>query len=278
MAKDWYYAKDGQQRGPFPETHVRQLAATGQLLPHDLVWHEGLTEWVAAQSIPGLVPEAARSAAAPPDATAGDSAGAAADRPRSPGPVLSPPTDFPAWLAILLVVGAVGLFTLCYTWLSMWLALLIVGAALALLGIGYTWRVSTRYAAECSARAVDDQGRLLGRVRHPAWVLLMSYATLGAYFYYWVHATLRDCGRFAGEPPGAPSDATLLIVFPPYAVYCLIFKLPAAVGRVRKAAGLSEADVAPSLGFLNPLMFLALPYLAMWYQDLLNEAWTRDAV
>ena len=27
MAKDWYYAKDGQQRGPFPETHVRQLAA-----------------------------------------------------------------------------------------------------------------------------------------------------------------------------------------------------------------------------------------------------------
>jgi hypothetical protein len=23
-------------------------------------------------------------------------------------------------------------------------------------------------------------------------------------------------------------------------------------------------------------MFLALPYLAMWYQDLLNEAWTNE--
>ncbi len=281
MAKDWYYAKDGQQRGPFPETHVRQLAVSGQILPHDLVWHEGLTDWVAAQTIPGLVPEAAESGSgAPPPSTSAQPEGAgatAAARPHSHGTAAGPASEFPAWLAILLVVGMFGLFTLCYTWLSLWLAVLIVGGLFGLLSIGYTWRISTRYAEECGARAIDAQGRPLGRVRHPAWVLLMSYATLGIYFYYWVHATLRDCGRFAGERGRAPSDATLLIVFPPYAVYCLVFKLPTAVGRVRSTAGLADAAVVPSYGFLNPLMFLALPYLAMWYQDLLNEAWTRDA-
>jgi hypothetical protein len=255
MAKDWYYAKDGQQRGPFPETHVRQLAASGQILPHDLVWHDGLAEWVAAQSIAGFMPEAGQGGAA---ASAG-AASPAVDAPRPP--VGRPrsyggsgsPSEFPPWLAIVLTIGTLGLF-------SIW----------------YTWRISARYARECGARAVDAQGRPLGRVRHPAWVLLISYATLGIYFCYWVYTTLRDCGRFAGDTSRAPSDVTLLIVFPPYAVYCLVFKLPAAIDRVRTAAGLSEPAIAPSYGFLNPLMFLALPYLAMWYQELLNDAWTSE--
>jgi hypothetical protein len=60
-------------------------------------------------------------------------------------------------------------------------------------------------------------------------------------------------------------------------VYCLVFKLPAAIDRVRTAAGLAEPAIVPSYGFLNPLMFLALPYLAMWYQELLNEVWTAEA-
>jgi hypothetical protein len=255
MAKDWYYAKDGQQRGPFPETHVRQLAATGQILPHDLVWHEGLTEWVAAQSVPGLVPEAALAAAAASEAGVSQPEAPrapAAARPRTYGGE-GPRSEFPPWLAVVLTIGTLGLF-------SIW----------------YTWRASSRFAEECGARAVDAQGRPLGRVRHPAWVLLISYATLGIYFCYWVYTTLRDCGRFAGDTSRAPSDVTLLIVFPPYAVYCLVFKLPVAIERVRAAAGLAETAVPPSYGFLNPLMFLALPYLAMWYQDLLNEAWTSE--
>ena len=107
-------------------------------------------------------------------------------------------------------------------------------------------------------------------------MLLLSYATLGGYFCYWVYAALRECGRFAGSASRVPTDATLLAVFPPYAVYCLVFKLPAAIERVRAAAGLTEPAIGPSHGFLNPLMFLALPYLAMWYQELLNEAWMSE--
>jgi hypothetical protein len=261
MAKDWYYAKDGQQRGPFPETHVRQLAASGQILPHDLVWHDGLAEWVAAQSVVGLMPEAGEGTSAAPPGAASVQADAprapAGARPRSYGSstygAAGSPSEFPPWLAVLLTVGTLGLF-------SIW----------------YTWRASARYARECGARAVDAQGRPLGRVRHPAWVLLISYATLGVYFCHWVYATLRDCGRYAGDTSRAPSDVTLLIVFPPYAVYCLVFRMPAAIERVRVAAGLAESPIPPSYGFLNPLMFLALPYLAMWYQELLNEAWTNE--
>jgi len=247
MAKDWYYAKEGQQRGPFPESHVFQLGATGQLLPHDLVWHEGLADWVAAHTIPGLIPEKARAALteqpAPTDARPA--------RLDEPAPSLAEsPSDFPPWLAVLLAVFTLGIF-------SVW----------------YTWRVSNRYASELGQRARDAVGRPLGRVRHPAWVLLLSYATLGIYFCYWVYAALRECGRFSGDATRTPSDVTLMAVFPPYAIYCLVFKLPDALRRVRAAAGIKDADVAQAHDFLNPLMFPALPYLAMRYQDLLNEAW-----
>jgi hypothetical protein len=104
-------------------------------------------------------------------------------------------------------------------------------------------------------------------------VLLLSYATLGVYFCYWVYASLKECARYSGNGGHAASDVTLMVVFPPYAVYCLVFKLPGAIERTRAAAGLTEPAIVPAHGFLNPLMFLALPYLAMWYQELLNESW-----
>jgi hypothetical protein len=256
MARDWYYAKDGQQRGPFPESHVRQLAATGQLLPHDLIWYEGLAEWVAARTIPGLMPETPPEAAAVGTAADNMAAPPADSHPRAAnGAVIGPAasaSEFPTWLAVLLTVSTLGVF-------SIW----------------YTWRASARYARESGARAVDSQGRPLGRVRHPAWVLLVSYATLGVYFCYWVHASLRECGRFGDGDGHGSTDVTLMVVFPPYAIYCLVFKLPSAIERVRAAAGLAEPAIAPAHGFLNPLMFLALPYLAMWYQELLNESWIK---
>src|SRR5438477_3609456 len=115
MSSDWYYAKDGQQRGPFPETHVRQLAASGQLLPHDLVWHEGLADWVAAQSLPGLIPGARPD----PAEGAADATVARAKTSHSTvtgGSLPDREAEFPPWLAALLAVGTFGLFSLWYTW------------------------------------------------------------------------------------------------------------------------------------------------------------------
>jgi hypothetical protein len=52
----WYYARDGAQSGPVDDAALRQLASTGGLAPADLVWKEGMAEWVPASRIKALFP------------------------------------------------------------------------------------------------------------------------------------------------------------------------------------------------------------------------------
>jgi TM2 domain-containing membrane protein YozV len=56
MANQWYYALLGQQYGPVPEEELRNLVSGGQLLPGDVVWTEGMTEWAPASQVKGLFP------------------------------------------------------------------------------------------------------------------------------------------------------------------------------------------------------------------------------
>lgn len=51
---EWFYVKDGQKRGPISTAQLRQLAASGELVPKDQIWREGLEGWVAASYIKGL--------------------------------------------------------------------------------------------------------------------------------------------------------------------------------------------------------------------------------
>ena len=60
----WYYASSGVQNGPVSEEELRSLAASGRLLPTDLVWSAGMSGWQPAASVPGLLP--ARPAGGPP--------------------------------------------------------------------------------------------------------------------------------------------------------------------------------------------------------------------
>ena len=41
----WYYAKDGQQQGPFEEAAFRALAESGQVRAETLVWSEDMQDW-----------------------------------------------------------------------------------------------------------------------------------------------------------------------------------------------------------------------------------------
>ena len=90
-------ARDGQEVGQHPEEAVPLLLASGELLPTDHYWHEGLAEW-------GLVSERWSAQPAPPVRTA--------------GPVLRAPTPQAAapsgstnrWLQVLL--GVVALLVL----------------------------------------------------------------------------------------------------------------------------------------------------------------------
>lgn len=51
----WYYSRGGQQIGPVDWNTLRQAAQSGQLGSGDLVWKEGMPDWQAASTIPGLV-------------------------------------------------------------------------------------------------------------------------------------------------------------------------------------------------------------------------------
>jgi uncharacterized RDD family membrane protein YckC len=42
---NWYYADNGQQKGPINELDLATLARNGSIKPDTLVWREGLTEW-----------------------------------------------------------------------------------------------------------------------------------------------------------------------------------------------------------------------------------------
>lgn len=54
----WYYIRDGRQVGPIGTDQLRMAVAQGDLRPADVIWHKGLTDWVAAGTLPGLFPSA----------------------------------------------------------------------------------------------------------------------------------------------------------------------------------------------------------------------------
>ena len=53
---DWFYAKGAQQHGPVPADELRQLIATGAVTANDLVWREGMPNWVPATAVAELFP------------------------------------------------------------------------------------------------------------------------------------------------------------------------------------------------------------------------------
>ena len=51
----WYYYRGGTRKGPIDDPAFRQMAATGELEPTDLVWSPGMKEWVRAETVSGLL-------------------------------------------------------------------------------------------------------------------------------------------------------------------------------------------------------------------------------
>ncbi len=64
MASSYYYARGNQRFGPVSGSQLKELAASGQLAPDDLVWKEGMAGWEPAKKLKGLF--AAEPASAPP--------------------------------------------------------------------------------------------------------------------------------------------------------------------------------------------------------------------
>lgn len=50
----WYYVQEGKQAGPVDDATFRQWIAENRIGPEQLIWCEGMTQWQAAGTVPGL--------------------------------------------------------------------------------------------------------------------------------------------------------------------------------------------------------------------------------
>lgn len=62
---NWYFSRNGQQAGPIPLEALQNMYATGQVQPNDLVWTEGMPQWLPAASVPAVTGAGAAPAPAP---------------------------------------------------------------------------------------------------------------------------------------------------------------------------------------------------------------------
>ncbi|NJK90533.1 MAG: DUF4339 domain-containing protein [Blastochloris sp.] len=49
--KQWYYAQNGERKGPLDKATVLNLYQNGQIRADDLVWEEGMSDWVKASTV-----------------------------------------------------------------------------------------------------------------------------------------------------------------------------------------------------------------------------------
>ena len=51
---EWYYGQGGQQEGPLDDAVMRERIAAGQVSSTDLVWREGMAEWLPLSQVTEL--------------------------------------------------------------------------------------------------------------------------------------------------------------------------------------------------------------------------------
>ncbi len=54
MKRDWFYAKDGAQKGPVGIEELKSLRVSGQVGQDDLVWREGMDDWLPYRDVAEL--------------------------------------------------------------------------------------------------------------------------------------------------------------------------------------------------------------------------------
>jgi GYF domain 2 len=66
MADQWYFAKGERKLGPYSPAQFKELADSGQLLPTDTVWKEGIEKGVLAAKVKNLFTQLVPPSPAPP--------------------------------------------------------------------------------------------------------------------------------------------------------------------------------------------------------------------
>lgn len=90
MAEDkvWWYAKRDKRFGPYSTSELKGAATAGQMASTDLIWKEGMDNWLPASSVKGLIPVAGP--AVPPPLPAEQRSNTTTAKPLATKPQLSP--------------------------------------------------------------------------------------------------------------------------------------------------------------------------------------------
>ena len=126
MASEWHYRKGDKQHGPVSASVLKSLAASGNLLPSDMVKKADSEDWKPASSVRGLcAPHTTASEATPSSKRSASVSGAATSLNTTPNkssgppplPTATPSRGKPAPRKILLGAGSlVALVALCCGW------------------------------------------------------------------------------------------------------------------------------------------------------------------
>jgi GYF domain 2/Domain of unknown function (DUF4234) len=266
MANEWYYTLNGQQQpAPTSTTALRQLAADGVLQPTDLIWQDGMPNWVAASSVKGLfTPKPAPDPPAPPAAPEkplielNSNRGTRGSAKRASRSVEKPAAETSAsemhpLLVLLLSAITCGLFGLFYAYA--------VCAAANRDGVG----------------AKDSAGRPLGQVRHPLGSMLLGFLTAGLYSCYALSRQMDECAAYLGRKEvRSRTELSLMFICPPYALVLSVFRLPELIRAAASQAGAAAPEGLPTPALLgNPFAILALPVLEAGFQETLNRIWRK---
>jgi hypothetical protein len=68
---DWFYSVGDSRLGPVTEDELKRLVADGKLKPGDLVWRDGMADWVEARTVESLFPKAEQPRRAAEDSKGG---------------------------------------------------------------------------------------------------------------------------------------------------------------------------------------------------------------
>jgi hypothetical protein len=79
----WYYARGESEQGPISTAQIKALAATGALKRDDLVWKEGMANWLPASEVKELYPAAEPKKNSPEKAAASPETATPAAAPRT---------------------------------------------------------------------------------------------------------------------------------------------------------------------------------------------------
>lgn len=103
MTTTFFYMQGGQRIGPVSDSQLRKLLSSGQVQSEDLVWQQGMANWLPASQVPGLLaPQAATGAS---DAQGKSSSPATPSVPPAPSTLAPTKPAVSVPVRLLVIVG-----------------------------------------------------------------------------------------------------------------------------------------------------------------------------